>query len=55
LIDKKTHEFDPEVFKDHYQQALRALIERKLKSKGKRVTPETEDEPKRSRPAMWST
>ena len=44
LIEKKTARFDAEVFKDHYQQALRELIDRKLKSKGKRVTPEPEGE-----------
>lgn len=43
LIDKKTKAFDPKLFKDHYQAALRELIERKLKSKGRRI--EVEDEP----------
>lgn len=43
LIDKKTAKFDPKLFKDHYQAALRELIARKLKSKGKRVA--IEDEP----------
>lgn len=38
LIDKKTAAFDPKAFKDHYQAALRELIQRKLKSKGKKVT-----------------
>jgi DNA end-binding protein Ku len=38
LIEKKTSEFDPKAFKDHYQAALRELIQRKLKSKGKKVT-----------------
>jgi DNA end-binding protein Ku len=37
LIEKKTAKFDPKKFKDHYQSALRELIARKLKSKGKRV------------------
>jgi len=45
LIDKKTAKFDPKAFKDHYQQALRELIQRKLKSKGRRI--EVEDEPAR--------
>lgn len=42
LIDKKTDKFDPKVFKDHYQAALRELIQRKLKSKGRKI--EVEDE-----------
>ncbi len=45
LIEKKTSKFDPKAFKDHYQQALRELIQRKLKSKGRRI--EVEDEPVR--------
>lgn len=32
LIEKKTAPFDPEVFEDHYDIALRALIEEKRKS-----------------------
>jgi DNA end-binding protein Ku len=46
LIEKKTSEFDPKAFKDHYQAALRELIQRKLKSKGKKIT--TDEEPSRS-------
>ena len=46
LIDKKTHKFDPKLFKDHYQTALRELIARKLKSKGRKI--EVDDEPKRA-------
>lgn len=46
LIEKKTSEFDPKAFKDHYQAALRELIARKLKSKGKKVT--EVEEPSRS-------
>ncbi|MDB5474149.1 MAG: Ku protein [Devosia sp.] len=42
LISKKTDKFDAKVFKDHYQVALRELIARKLKSKGKKVS--TKDE-----------
>jgi DNA end-binding protein Ku len=37
LIDKKTGKFDPRTFKDHYQAALRELIQRKLKNKGRRI------------------
>jgi len=49
LIEKKTAKFDASVFKDHYQAALRELIARKLKSKGKKVS--TKDEPAESRPS----
>lgn len=42
LIDKKTDRFDPKIFKDHYQAALRELIQRKLKSKGRKI--EVEDD-----------
>jgi DNA end-binding protein Ku len=44
LIDKKTTKFDAATFKDHYQSALRELIARKLKSKGRRVKAEPEAE-----------
>jgi len=37
LIDKKTDRFDPKIFKDHYQAALRELIARKLKAKGRKI------------------
>ena len=43
LIEKKSSKFDAKLFKDHYQAALRELIARKLKSKGKRI--ETDVEP----------
>lgn len=43
LIEKKTEKFDPRAFKDHYQAALRELIQRKLKSKGRRITAEVEE------------
>ena len=42
LIDKKTSKFDPKAYKDHYHAALRELIARKLKSKGRKI--EVEDE-----------
>lgn len=48
LIDKKTDKFDAKVFKDHYQAALRELIARKLKSKGRKIT--AEDEPREETP-----
>lgn len=44
LIEKKTAKFDAGVFKDHYQTALRELIARKLKSKGKRVSTKPEED-----------
>lgn len=47
LIEKKAAKFDPSEFKDHYHAALRELIARKLKSKGKKVATEVE-EPSRS-------
>jgi DNA end-binding protein Ku len=42
LIDKKTGKFDPKEYKDHYQAALRELIQRKLKSKGRKIEVEEE-------------
>ena len=49
LIDKKTSKFDPSEFKDHYNAALRELIARKLKSKGKKVATEVEEPSKSPR------
>jgi DNA end-binding protein Ku len=46
LIDKKTAKFDPKLFKDHYQAALRELIDQKLKSKGRKIA--ITDEPART-------
>jgi DNA end-binding protein Ku len=43
LIEKKTAPFNAGAFKDHYQNALRSLIKRKLKSKGRKITA-SEDE-----------
>jgi DNA end-binding protein Ku len=48
LIEKKSAKFDPKAFKDHYHAALRELIARKLKSKGKKI--ETDVEPEGKRP-----
>jgi DNA end-binding protein Ku len=45
LIDKKTTKFDPKLFKDHYQAALRELIARKLKAKGRKI--EVDEEPRK--------
>lgn len=46
LIEKKTRAFDPTAFKDHYHAALRDLIERKKKLKGRKITAE-DNEPRR--------
>jgi DNA end-binding protein Ku len=45
LIEKKTDKFDPKSFKDHYQAALRELIQRKLKSKGRKIQVEDDGKP----------
>ncbi|AEQ51749.1 Ku protein [Pelagibacterium halotolerans] len=45
LIERKTAPFDAGKFKDHYTQALRALVDKKLKSKGKRKVSKDTDEP----------
>lgn len=42
LIDKKTAPFDAGEFHDRYVDALRDLIDTKMKNKGKRVTPDDE-------------
>ena len=47
LIEKKSAKFDAKLFKDHYQAALRELIARKLKSKGRKLATDVE-EPARS-------
>lgn len=46
LIEKKTKPFDIGAFKDHYQAALRELIAKKLRSKGRKVATDVE-EPRR--------
>ena len=43
LIDRKSGPFDPAAFKDHYGDALRALVEEKRKH-GKVVDDEEEEE-----------
>ena len=43
LIEKKAAPFDPEAFHDRYEEALRALIDRKLS--GRRIARPAEDEP----------
>ena len=49
LIAKKSSAFAAEKFHDHYVEALRELVERKLKLKGGKVTPEEEEGPARGK------
>src|SRR6478735_2000451 len=44
LIDKKAAKFDPQEFHDRYVDALKDLIERKKKAKGKKIIEEAPDE-----------
>lgn len=44
LIEKKTGSFDPKEFHDRYVDALRNLIERKKKAKGRKIIEEEGDE-----------
>jgi DNA end-binding protein Ku len=43
LIEKKTAAFDPKKFTDHYTDAVRALVERKRKAKGRKITAEPDE------------
>src|SRR6185369_2991435 len=45
LIAKKTGSFDPAAFHDHYVEALKDLVERKRKAKGRKIIEDTSDEP----------
>ncbi|PKP97688.1 MAG: Ku protein, partial [Alphaproteobacteria bacterium HGW-Alphaproteobacteria-15] len=45
LIEKKTSPFAPEAFHDRYVDALKALVEKKAKAKGKKIIEDAEDEP----------
>ena len=47
LIAKKSSAFSADKFHDHYVEALRELVERKVKAKGKKITPDKDDEPSR--------
>ncbi len=48
LIAKKSAPFAADKFTDHYVDALRDLVERKMKAKGRKITPdEDEDKPAR--------
>ena len=44
LIDKKTKPFDADAFKDRYVDALKALVARKQKAKGKKIVSTDEEE-----------
>lgn len=46
LIERKSAPFDASAFKDHYENALRALVKRKMK--GARITLEEDDEARES-------
>lgn len=47
LIEKKAGDFDPAQFKDRYVDALKELVQRKLKAKGRKIVAEDEpEEPK---------
>lgn len=43
LIDKKSGEFDASDYHNRYVDALKELIERKMKSKGRKIEPEEEE------------
>jgi DNA end-binding protein Ku len=45
LIEKKTSPFKPEAFHDHYQDALKDLVQKKMKGR-KIVAPEEQERPK---------
>lgn len=45
LIERKSAPFEASKFKDHYTQALRELVDKKLKSKGKRKVSTEVEEP----------
>lgn len=47
LIEKKAGDFDPTIFKDRYVDALKDLVERKLKAKGRKIVADDEPEPAR--------
>ncbi len=47
LIEKKAGDFDADAYHDRYVDALKSLIDKKLKAKGKTVTPEADSEPAR--------
>jgi DNA end-binding protein Ku len=48
LIDQKTAAFDASEFHDRYVDALRRLVDKKVKAKGKTILEEADDPPQRS-------
>ncbi|MET3436470.1 Ku protein [Sphingomonas sp. 1185] len=48
LIEKKSGPFDPKQFHDHYVEALHRLIERKRKSRAKKIIEDEDDTPPKS-------
>ena len=44
LIAKKTGDFGPEKFRDHYIDALKELVQRKLRAKGRKIVADDEPE-----------
>jgi DNA end-binding protein Ku len=47
LIAKKSSAFSTDKYHDHYVEALKELVARKLKAKGKKVTPDQDDTPRK--------
>jgi DNA end-binding protein Ku len=47
LIERKTAPFDASQFKDHYEQALREVVEKKLSSRGRKTVATKADAPAR--------
>ncbi|MCW3846689.1 Ku protein [Sphingomonas sp. LB-2] len=45
LIEKKAGKFDPKIFHDRYVDALKGLIERKRKAKGRKIIEEADEGP----------
>jgi DNA end-binding protein Ku len=48
LIEKKTKAFDPAKFTDHYTDAVKELVARKQKAKGRKIVADEEDAPRPS-------
>ena len=44
LIEKKTAKFDPQEFHDRYVDALKGLIDRKVKAKGRKIIEDKDDD-----------
>jgi DNA end-binding protein Ku len=47
LIDKKAAPFDPDAFRDHYEEALRDLVEARAKNRKSKRAPVAEGDDKR--------